>query len=257
MKPWYLRWPTLAGLGVIVVTNAIALGGVAFNRGAAPGGRLELTQRELERPHSYLRDPNENSGLTLELRWRLEEATRAVGDSYHSGESDWIDAAKLQELGLQARRQMRDGEQTYSVGIEKDVLLVLEMEGPAYRRVVKHACDRAQQTGKSEDRANCERENTQASRLFVVDAGLDRDALRRKYPDDRRYAIVKGRMQAAWNNTRSSWRLRGYVNDVQSGEVHVPPEMRAAVGASAISDSTYRVTLAFGRRLEPWIVSLR
>ena len=36
------------------------------------------------------------------------------------------------------------------------------------------------------------REENESSRLFVIDAGLDSAALRTKYPDRARYAIVQG-----------------------------------------------------------------
>ena len=38
-------------------------------------------------------------------------------------------------------------------------------------------------------------EQGEASRLFIVDAGLDLAALRQRYPERQRYAIVKGRVR--------------------------------------------------------------
>ncbi|MGH8649482.1 MAG: DUF4824 family protein, partial [Burkholderiales bacterium] len=61
-----LTWPrgrTLAaGIVLIALTNAIALGGVAWNRSGEPESVLKLTQRELSQPRGFGLD-REEGGL--------------------------------------------------------------------------------------------------------------------------------------------------------------------------------------------------
>ncbi len=43
----------IAGLGIIIATNVIALAGVAYNRPGQPEATIELTERELAMPYRY------------------------------------------------------------------------------------------------------------------------------------------------------------------------------------------------------------
>ena len=58
-------------------------------------------------------------------------------------------------------------------------------------------------------RETLQREQTSASRLFVIDAGSDMASLRTRYPDRQRYAIVQGRFDAwAWHDD-GRWQIGG------------------------------------------------
>ena len=102
MKAWS-RGRTLAiGLGLIVLTNAVALGGVWWNRAAAPENSLTLSERELGLPWRALRN-RENSGLALNLNWRVadREAGEFVsGYTVNGGTPEWLDGARMQALGF-------------------------------------------------------------------------------------------------------------------------------------------------------------
>ncbi len=97
----------------------------------------------------------------------------------------------------------------------------------------------------------------------MVDAGLDAAALRAKYPDRSRYAIVRGKVEPA-EFRHLSGAHRGLISALSIEEVHVPLDMRP-VFAGAVPESdyeaqdarkvSYEVMLSFGRRLEPWIAS--
>ena len=92
----------------------------------------------------------------------------------------------------------------------RDVLLVLELGGAAHQMVIdyvrSYAADRArlaaanpgerelQEKAKNADE-QLKREESSSSRLFVVDAGTELAALRARYPDRARYAIVGGRVR--------------------------------------------------------------
>jgi len=265
---WYRRWPIISGVVLIVSTNLVALGSAISNRSGTPDSILTLTQRELALPYDNWRI-GENSGLALRLVWRTDQTQThdAVAPSvWFGGEGDWLDVAKLTELGIKVRpRGPGNSEsQSYSTSVPADVLLVLEMNGTVYRRQLDRACKSAGNDGHKDAAQTCERERREGSRLFVVDAGLDRDALRRKYPDAGVYAVVRGQIEAAIVPTSSASRVVGYVRGISTDEIQVPASMRAALGASGASarwqvvgqSQPFKATIAFGSRLEPWIVNL-
>ena len=76
MNAWS-RGRTLGiGLALIVLTNAVALGGVWWNRSAAPDSSLTLSERELGLPWRALRN-RENSGLDASIHaWRCARRSR-------------------------------------------------------------------------------------------------------------------------------------------------------------------------------------
>jgi len=262
MKAWYRRRTFLAGVALIVIVNAIALTGVAFNRSAATGGTLVLTQRELSMPYNYWRN-TENSGLALRVNWRIPATLPRAGGIWYGGEAEWLDAAKIAELGIRTRSAPGDYESSFWRSVPADVLMVLELNGPAYRRALELACDKAARSAQKSDVALCESEKHESSRLFIIDAGLDRDVLRAKYPDAASYAIAHGKVQATWISDGSKKQLVGLVNDLAIDELQVPLPMRAALAAdggvlwrSPDKTAPFEATVTFGRRLEPWIVQL-
>ena len=108
-------------------------------------------------------------------------------------------------------------------------------------------------------------EETTQSRLFAVDVARDSGELRAKYPDRARYAIVRGRVRLnayAGSATREP-QLYGYL-EVINDHVNVPPEFAPVFDALSraygynpyqAAPVRYEVTLAFGRRFEPWIAA--
>jgi hypothetical protein len=275
---WTRRHTLAAGLGLIALTNAVALVGAAWNR-SGEEARLRLTQRELQRP--YLRSSDrENSGISLALRWGVltDDVDGSLDSSYgQGGEPFWLDRAKMQALGFDVSQAVdtERGRARYEKQLPREALLVLELDGPARQRVLeldRYALARAeaklaarpgdkslQQGVKSANEA-LEHETNGASRLFVVDAELDAKALRAKYPDIARYAIVRGEVRptSVW---RKPWQFRGYVSDLSIPAINVPFRFRR-VFADAPREYApderkpvpFEAVVAFGKRLEPWIV---
>ncbi|MDH3286256.1 MAG: DUF4824 family protein [Betaproteobacteria bacterium] len=270
-----------AGLTLIALTNAIALGGVAWNRSGEPESRLTMTQRELQQPNHYRFD-RDDGGMGLRLRWRVLAADPlAVSYAYDRGAPEWMDTAKLASLGfdVSAPPAARRAGRRYERQLPKDALLVLELDGPAFRKALERARDRAEkeaakavQSGKTGRGTPARRaaeflkqEQEKNSRLFVVDAGPSAEALRAKYPDRTRYAIVRGKVRAYYNNRGKETGWMGYVQ-VGNTRVNVPLEFQKVI-ASAPSASpgagvanrefAIDVLVAFGKRLEPWIVAAR
>jgi hypothetical protein len=278
---WTRRRAFWTGAALILATNAVVLGGVAYNRSGQPDSVLPLTQRELPVQYTW-RSSNENSGLALHIVWRAvareaNDAQQIIANLYPQGTSpQWLDEAKLTALGfdVESLRHPIDRERRDRMP-SKEVFLVLELDGPAYqqlldqtRRYAAGAADRLRRTPDDKQlqqaaRAAEEllnREEHDNSRLVVIDAGLDREVLRAAHPDRDHHAIVRGRIQS--DAADSTHKPRGHITGLSIDEVNVPASFRAAVGdapsmypTSAGPRARYDVTVRFGRRLEPWITA--
>jgi hypothetical protein len=280
---WSRRHTLLLGAALIIATNAVALFGVAYNRSGTPESELRLSQREL-RPAFEWRSRKEDSGLSLSLAWRVgnpEAQKRGVFNDYGWGSSPaWLDRAKLLQLGFDLSRPASTpgGRRYYAKLRSKEVFLVLELAGPAYQGSLEGlrelaAKQKAEALAHPED-AKLKRQADQtdkqlsyqehdASRLFVVDAGLDAEALRAKYPDRTRYAIVRGRVRPTPG--RDGAPSGGAVTAVINDSVNVPLDMRNAFAGvqrrsygfgQAYVGPRFEATVAFGKRFEPWLVGV-
>jgi len=146
--------------------------------------------------------------------------------------------------------------------LPRDVLLVLELDGAAYKAALARAVQFSQAATPQETTqasAALKSEQEKNSRLFVVDAGLDVAALRTHYPDRSRYGIVHGQVSPNWVIEKNAVVPAGYVSGISANSVTVPLEWRHIFdGASAVREVgqaslRYAVDLKFGQRLEPWI----
>ena len=264
----------IAALLVIVLTNAVALGGAWWNRSGEAESRLTLSQRELRQP--YRGADRENSGLVLTLNWRVAVRgdrgdNRGIHWEYSGGGSpDWLDKAKMERLGFDVSNSagtFHRNDRTLS----RDVLLVLEMDGEAYRRSLEGARrhlaeeeavlaampDGNEKKGRLKNAADrLAREERENSRLFVVDAGRDLTELRGRYSDRARYAIVRGQVRPSWSGERGDGPVRGYVSGIDIAGINVPYALRPLLSESQ-DPWKFTAGVAFGRRLEPWIAQLR
>lgn len=274
----------LAGVALIAVTNAVALLGVAYNRAGTPESVLKLSQRELGLPYSWA-DESENSGLALNLRWRvLAEETGQPEWLDHTGSGGtpaWLNKSKLAALGFDVSKAEGAPEsgRHYGKQLSREVLLILELSGPAYQQVLQRARQRvareealqAANPGRKEfeqraksAREQLGREELENSRLFVIDAGLDAGNLRARYPDRTRYAIVRGQVRPHLFSDEKNPQLRVVVTSL-SNKVNVPLALHQAFGQPRPPRqrfeqsrlTRYEVTLAFGQRFEPWMLAAR
>lgn len=287
IRPRYL----ITGLALIGLVNAIVLAGVAWNRQQPEESRLQLSERELAATYAYWRKDNSSLALRLDYRW----PSQVDDDHYYLS----ISAEKMAELGFQVPTELN--EQTvrrYRRQLDRDALLVLELDGPAYRREValllaahaealrlqKSVPDSKELREAAQHAANAlDYEQRRASRLMVVDVGLDQQALRARYPDRTRYAIVRSiiEVQASsvaskWtgegddprpHNQRWTWQLGGSADTPGIQSLNLPqrwhatfdslPQQGEQPGADYPSyQKLFSADVAFGRRLEPWFVDL-
>lgn len=263
------RWGgLLGGLAVIVLVDAVILGGVAWNRSGPPEARVELTERELEISR-YL-DPEEDSGLSLRLRLCCER--------------DWLDREKLRELGFDVRVDPAGpgAVKFYENVLAREAFVVLQMDGDAWRRQIAKQERELREMKRPETdrweinnaRESLEEARRMGSRLAPVDAGLDPERLRGRYPDRSRYLILPARL-GLWLDPGEKdhpARLTGVVQDLLVEEVHAPLELRPHLdavrrqrdperqrqmqGMTVAQTPLYRATLAVGRRYEPRLVGV-
>ncbi len=277
------RTTLLAGGALILLVNAVALVGVALNRSGEPESRLRLSERELGLPWGWSRG-KENSGLALGLTWRLNE-THAGGEhfvggayGYSGGTPEWLDEARMRALGFDIAPTMEvlEGRRRVERQQRREVLLVLELAGPAWHKAVQRARENAARheaaalanadSKEFADKAKRARELLKAeeesnSRLFAIDAGLDLAALRAKYPDRGRFLILKANVRPRLDSReRKSW-VTGYVSELAVPTVNVPhalrpglePALRDTARTPVGTGRRFEATLAVGQRLEPWI----
>ena len=285
-----------AGALVLALTNAVVLVGVASNRRQPPDSVLTLTERELGPQWSWMWREGDNSGLSLRLQYRVESAWKSRlaeggGEEAFSrynnfGPVAWLDRDKLAALGFDVATSLTvaDTDIHYNRMLGRDVLLVLELDGPVHARALQTARDllarrereiadnterqgsaqrlqSAQEALQSEERA--------ASRLFIVDAGLDQTTLRQRYADRTHYAIVHGTVRPFVMRGAASAQLYGTVTAVRCDNINIPLQFRttvpvdrptnviAMVTPRAKNKHPFTVQVAFGSHLEPWIVSVQ
>jgi hypothetical protein len=283
LKQWTRTHTLIAGLALLLATNAVALVGVAYNRSGEPDGTLSLTQRELILPYTWGLE-SENSGIALTVQWRVLPARANdpsdTGLSYAGGGvAEWLDEAKLSALGFDVTLldDTVRGARFLERQLPREVLFVLELAGPAYEESLRRVREYAQREmalaaanpGKQEfkyrttnARERLESEEQRETRLFIVDAGLAPAALRAAYPDRGRYAIVRGQVHPYIVSSAGKQRARGYVSELSIKQINVPHEFRP-VFESLVREQRartlehavrYTVTVTFGKRLEPWII---
>ena len=287
-------WLIAAGALVLALTNAVVLVGVASNRRQPPDSVLTLTERELGPQWSWMWREGENSGLSLRLQYRVSSGWNSklaeIGESetflpYRNfGPVAWLDRDKLAALGFDVSTPptFADGDTHYDRMLGRDVLLVLELDGPVRARALQAARDllahREREIADNPERQGnaqrlqsaqqaLQREEHEASRLFIVDAGLDQTTLRQRYPDRTHYAIVHGNIRPYVMRDGTSAKLYGDVTAVRCESINVPLQYRAAVPldhttkpiamglARAETKHPFSMQVAFGSHLEPWIVS--
>jgi len=263
------------------VTNTVVLLGVASNRRGEPEARLALTERELRLGYQE----KENSGLWLRLDTTDVERWSAAGPG-------WFDRKKLEEIGFDCGVPPADpsAELFYEKALPRRLYAVLEFDGDAWKSWIagreRDLLNPKPGTSVSQTleqrRKQLEAERTGHSRLFVVDAGTDPAALRRRYPERSRFAITAAvarlQLERSWDESTKTWKdahLEGFVSEILPSEIHVPLDSRKVLDdvrqASFKTENPggwmnyagyegylqgpprYRVVLSYGRRLEPWI----
>lgn len=274
-----------AGLAVILAVSGGTLLGVLWNRTGTPDAVLELEEREL----ILLPAERENSGRAM--TWVID----GKRGPWFSANPPWLDGAKLAALGFDTSvdAEADAAERHYRAQPARPVFVALELGGDAFRKYLaaweeRLRTEAAGTEGKlptAERLAEIERELAtapeSASRLALVDADRDREALRARHPDRSKVAILRAVARIGWrapevlgtSATPKPAQIEGTLRDLHPVTLTVPPRLHAALEALPLEESgptlfdadrvallgrpsRYRVRVAFGRSLEPWIESI-
>lgn len=269
----------VVGFVVLLATNVAVLLGVASNRSGEPEAVVVLTEREVQLPY---RVHVEDSGLALRLAWRAigEEKEETYYVDWRTPE--WFNGEKLKEVGFDVEDLTRPEytSERYKVPVAREVLIVFEYDGEPHKEAVRRAeralekakksfeLDREnEELGKNLERAEkrLEGEEVWESRLFAIDAGLDAARLREKYPNRERFIITPGVVEPTTYYSDDEKELQGYISWLSVGNINVPLRLRRELatfldidksGNSESRRPRYRIELAYGKRLEPWIRSV-
>ena len=251
---------------VVIVSNALTLWAARANRAGEPEAVLELTERELRLPGTQEAD---NTAMVLRLEWTdLQPVWRGPGTEQAP---TWFDRAKLASIGFDTSLPVTvENAERYRGMAPRAVYAVLENDGEAWRRYIEGLPSQ-----EDKDAAASQ------TRLVLVDVGTDPVALRARYADRRRVAVVPATAGLSFVQPRSGQPfLKGRVNTVFPAELNVPKDLRPALEslgarptAAAIrqgettgvirqgdlalaGEPRYRATVKWGRSLEPWIAGV-
>jgi hypothetical protein len=219
----------LAAAALVVVSNASALLGVARNR-ASTLQTIDLTERELTLGYQG----EENSGIDLRLQ------TNYTFGVYGSN-MNWLDAAKLQELGFPAAVASRDASRDW---LARPVYVALEYDGPAWQSLVAKELERPA----GSVAAYIENQ----SHLVAVDASLSSETLLARYRNTGRHLIVRATVKPV---------VGSQFVEMINPQIHVPlPDALVLEKPEPPRLGTerrhYTVRLAYGARFEPWVISV-
>lgn len=254
-----------AAFALLILTNIVVLLGIYLNRSGDTTSEAILTQRELEVPYSMRK---ENNSIFLKLVYR------SINKSKFSHEGNWLNIAKLKELGFDTDKYL-----IYKKNISrpsKEVFIVLEYDGESYKRSLKlaeetfarkealYSADKSKQRAYKNAKNALAREQTSASRLFAIDAGLDYDILRQKYANKANFIIVKGLVKIS--NSYKEKITYGYIQQLHIQKINLPYEFKYLLKDVKPIDKyntkqniypNYKVEVKYGSRYEPWISSVK
>jgi hypothetical protein len=265
-----------AGFALIALTNLALYAGVAYNRSADEPQQLTLSERELSVPYSYANE--ENSGVALQLNW---QTVNQLGQyQQYSNRQLQVDEQKLEELGFDPQHIKHNqgdmlGEQT------REVFWVLEFNGESYGNFLsKQEEEYQQQLADAQSRDNKEQTierieqeflfaNQRASRLFVIDTGLDAEQLRKNYPLGQ-FIVLKGLVRPQWYESQDdlSDRFELILQELSVPQIMIPSNfaeslegLRPSNYYSALKNNDEQIKfsakLAWGKRFEPWVVDIK
>ena len=223
--------PWLAA-ALVVGSNLAAWGVAALNRRGEPEAVLVLTEREWRLPARQA----ENTALTLSL---VVEPSRQGREELRA--PGWFGRAKLEAVGFDCSRPVSAEHAEY------------------YRTRPPRAAFAALEYGEG---------MSLDSHLVPIDVGNDPAALRARHPDRRRVAIVEATCVMRYVSTPGQPPfLMGRVTSVLPPEIHVPREWRGLLEGLRPEqgrvrawppprEPRFRATIAWGKRLEPWITNV-
>ena len=261
--------PWLAA-ALVVLSNLAAWRVASLNRRGEPEAVLVLTERELRLPVRQA----ENTALTLAL---VFEPPRPRSDG-GPREPGWFDRAKLQSIGFDCRRPVtEENADYYRTRPPRATYAALEFEGALWLKQLEQA-PRVPQPPSSFTVPESAVQNGVVrlaprdpfldTHLIPIDVDNDPAALRARHPDTRAVAVVEATVALQYvGNASQPPFLMGRVTSVLPSKINVPREWRGAleglqsdaepgVWPPPQHEPRFRVTVSWGKRLEPWITNV-
>ena len=255
------------GLAVLIGTNLVALGGVAYNRMGEATTQLTLTERELTLRSSNL-DKDENSGISLYINWRTPASINSPYYAYNSRDFK-ISKDEMFALGF----KLNDIENNYR-GESRELFWVLEFDGALHKDEIKKAADKyktaemtyAEQQNDNNKRdkkqyfESLQREKTSNSRLFFIEAATDYITLAKKFSEQQNILIVKGVARPYYDHDDKTYSLsleRLAVSSIMvpMAQTDILSELKRPQNRD-INPPRYTVHINWGSRLEPWVIDV-
>lgn len=278
MKRQWLQWGLFAlALVLLVVVNAVVLSKVSDNRNGEAQTRLWLTERELPQTQWL---PLENSGVDLRLRWRtLSRLENEVDDDM----PPWLSGKKLEELGFVFANGLATDDYRAKPQPERQVFVVLEYNGAAYVEAVRRAEralerleeqqrsgqsveDKPMQSSRLQAKKRIRSEESEMSRLFVIDAGTEMQQLANSYRQPGRYLFAQAVVQLNYREESGRLWAYGRLQRLNPERIHLPLAQNRLL-ERFIGDETrskqeanlprYEVELVYGSHGYPWIGEIR
>jgi hypothetical protein len=251
------RTGLIFAVAVVLASNGIALIGVERNRAGGSVETIELTERELP----LLNTDQENSGVGLTLQ--------------SFGQSTWmadkaLDRDKLEKAGFDFRVPARKSDKDLAP-LPRVAYVVLEYGGEIWERRLQQEENEKGQSQSSARRfgvtGNLERDRMTVSRLVPVDVAKSMLDLRRLYPDESKYLIVRAAIVAWLEEVKDpvtqavkSRNWVGRVSEILPSYINVPlpyARLLSPLKPQTGQAPRYTVTLKYGRNLEPWVADVR
>ena len=226
-------------LALPLLVTAATLTEVAINRS---DGREPITLSERE-VYVSPRDDN-NSAATVWLTW------------HGSPEAVWLDRGRLAELGFDTSVDpaSADAPNHYRRLLPRQVFVAMELNGPSFERAMA-ALDRQGQFAPRGDPGQDVR--ARASRLVVVDADRDAEALAQRYPNARTHLITAATVAVWHSGAPSPPGIGASVSGIAPAQMQVPREWAGTLpfvnGREARTPPPFEIDVRYGTRYEPWV----
>jgi hypothetical protein len=228
-----------------------------------------FTERELAMPYRWNKDK-----ASVRINWRTVASNDQGYGRYSS--PTWVDREKLVSLGFNLSADSKQNYETHL--IESEAILVLEYDGEAYQQALKMAQQQVEHIEKrlvrlvddkellvdlKDAKEKLKKEKESASRLFVIDAGLNKEALRAQYPDNQRYVLAYGIVDVNSNRLNGSNTpiFTGRIDRLSVQDLHIESNMNEKLGKLKPSlnylqngnPPRFSLKVHYGRKLEPWV----
>jgi len=245
---------------VVILSNLIILFNVYQNQSNPADSIVTLTQRELT-SYNYYKNQQDRYFV---VNWKNSN----IYNRYDS--LKWLDNQKLIELGFDIQKALKFDKHREV----REVFVVLEVDSPLHQKFVEkkklefqRSIIDANQVYINSAKNNLKSSIDGDSRLYLLDANINYEELRKKYSDRSRYIIQKAQIKIYRTYDKNKvYYIVGYISTISIPHIHISLENSIIINnilKNATKDKKYKyypkykVKVAFGSRLEPYIIDIK